>query len=383
MRDTMSIKSQVFIQEVCTSLSRVCWAWNREATQYLYEDIRLDSVQNIEALIVTLSTRTERSERLRSYIARLDLLAPNLKWIWTPDDPPLATHLCKLAPNLKTLVSTINRHDELRAMPDVLPPNLERLCFVDSFALPGQAWTSFLDTHPQLLSVNMPTLSDCDLMGKGRSYPYLQELLFDAGICSVEDYTSILPKFSFPNLQTLTLHSTPSYQLHHFSAFMSCLGHHLHTIHLTYGSQDEHLLPASELFPMFTEFCPNLREVIYTLTEMLIESQLELCAKESEVLRGVTTFSIQMIDPPDSSGRSRMQEGDWMLVLDLAYYWAGRLPDLEKICFSEETNVDTLRERSHADELQTFLDDLELMGASRKKAIVVEDRFGQRLRVQK
>jgi len=199
----------------------------------------------------------------------------------------------------------------------------------------------------------------------------------------MENYTSIFPESAFPNLGTLILHFIPWHsQLGAISASLSKHGGHLHTIHLTYRSQHEHLLPASALFPIFNQSCPNLREVIFTLTALLIEPQLELCAKERNPLRGVTTFSVQMTDPPDARGWSRMGEGHWMLLLDLVSYWAVRLLDPEQICFSEDTNVDTLRDSSHADEVQTFLDDIELLTVSRKRTIAVKDRFGEPLQVR-
>jgi len=136
---TLAIKRH--LQNVCISLSRI-WAWKAEAIHYLYEDIRLDSVQQIETLIATLSSSTQRSEHLRSYVVRLDLLAPGLKWTWDPQAPPIAIRLCKLTPNLKTLISTISQQSEPHAIPGFLPPALERLCFVDAFALPGQVWVS-------------------------------------------------------------------------------------------------------------------------------------------------------------------------------------------------------------------------------------------------
>ncbi|KAJ2927082.1 hypothetical protein H1R20_g10009, partial [Candolleomyces eurysporus] len=217
--------------------------WYTLAAPILYEHIIVTQVRQLESAVEAadhfpLVRDPDDNRKLGSFVKRLDLLIPDLKWTFEPDhDPPLLTlapRLCNLTPNLIILNTKSTRHWDSLPMRDIISPTLEYVYWINNFRLPISQWVAFMDSHPRLRYMDPPIFENPERsketkeMWQGKSWPSIQELTWHHDE-QASMFASQFDTGSFPNLHKLVLTYGPTSS--HLDEILSVHGVNITSIH--------------------------------------------------------------------------------------------------------------------------------------------------------
>ncbi|KAJ2925429.1 hypothetical protein H1R20_g11722, partial [Candolleomyces eurysporus] len=242
---------------------------------FLYEHIRiaqshghrrLGSLLDVASRPPTIRTSSD-SPPLGHFIKRLDLLIPALEWAQlSPDPSPAyspAPQLCKLSPNLVTLITTAAGDCKGFPLSDVISPTLEYVHFLDYFAMHVSEWATFMDHHPRLAYMDSPMFIErskfkLPIDWEVKSWPSVREIVLRP-LCGCNEF----PPGAFPNLQRLKTLSFSRLGLESVYSLVSIHGRSLTSLYLprTFGRWHNF----EEVQKMVNESCPKLKELMFEM----------------------------------------------------------------------------------------------------------------------
>lgn len=374
-----------FFQRTKTALAKVCRLWNALATPVLYEYVQITQDSQLDSLLEAVSqshperTRGSGSESGRNLgrlIKRLDLLTYSLPWTQeTPSSPyPPAAQLCKLAPNLVTLVGA--NDPRISPPPDIFFPRLENIYWVvEGYVV--VRWAPFMVRFPRLMRARAETDLDGDIsLGPGvtdYSHPSPIEAPSPPVWHSVREmicyenpqtviYTTEFSRESFPNLRKVQFAYTPSPS--DLGKFLVIHGENLNIIHLPYSPT---LYSPCALSDLVSEIqagsCPHLKEVRFSLTDILYDDDYDRWHFEESHLdmsqirmSGITVIGFHYLEYLEDIDQ-------WGFLFDTMISWKDSecFPDLQAIRILYEWEVGLVQEE-YSEEFSKFLEDCKERG---------------------